>query len=704
MPRMGRIMAWTAAATFGRLAAARGTLLPWAPVCLSLGIGCYFALGAEPSGALLLAVTCGAVLALVPALRGGEWVQPPAAAVALALTGLLLADLRAQIVAAPVLSFRYYGAVTGRIVDIDRSFSDQTRLTLDQVVLEDTGPARTPARVRIALHGEQMGFHPEPGLRVMLTAHLSPPDGPVEPGGFDFQRLAWFSRLGGVGYTRSPVMVLAEPEGGLSLAAFRLRMALSAAMQSRMQGQAGAFAAALMTGDRSGVTAATNDALRASNLSHMISISGLHMGLLTGFVFALFRYGIALVPPVALRFDTRKIAAWVALMAATFYMVLAGPDVATRRSYIMAAVILVAVLCDRRAISLRSVAIAALICLVLEPESLVEPGFQMSFGATAALIVGFEHWAKVQHRLPAPLRPVAMMVLSSLVAGTATAPIAAAHFNRIAEYGLLANLLAVPVMGVMVMPLGVIALILAPLGLAGPALWVMQQGCALILFIADQVAGLNGAVITVPAPPGLVLPLLGLAGSLLLIARPMWARAGGLAGLVVALALWAGADRPALLISGDGTLAGLMTGAGRALSKAKGGGFVAKSWLEDDGDRADQMAAAARAAFVGTKGNLTAVLDGRPLRIFAGKGSADRAASSCTGGALVILSEDWQGDAGDCLLFDRRKLAQTGAVAVYPKDGGLQVQEARSVAGDRLWNRSGRAKPDSGNRLTAAVP
>ncbi|MBC7141686.1 MAG: ComEC/Rec2 family competence protein, partial [Rhodobacteraceae bacterium] len=458
------------------LGAARGRLLPWAPVFLSVGIGLYFALRVEPGAGSLAAAGLVAVAATLAALRGPDLARVPATGLALVAGGLLLAAARTHLVSAPVLTFRYYGPVEGRIVDIDRSFSDQLRLTLDRVVLEDVAPDRTPARVRVALHGDQGFTDPQPGLTVILSGHLSPPEGPVEPGGFDFQRLAWFSRLGGVGYTRSPVLAIAPPEGGLPLMAFRMRRAISTAMQARMEGQPGAFAAALMTGDRSGVTQATNDALRGSNLSHLISISGLHMGLLTGFVFASCRYGLALFAPLALRLDTRKLAAFLALLAATFYLILAGPNVATRRAFVMAAVMLVAVLADRRAISLRSVAIAALIVLILEPESLVEPGFQMSFGATVALIVAFKPWTKAQHRAPAVLRPVAMLLLSSMAAGFATAPIAAAHFNRIAEYGLLANFLAVPLMGIVVMPAGVVAALLSGIGLAGPALWVMEKG------------------------------------------------------------------------------------------------------------------------------------------------------------------------------------------------------------------------------------
>lgn len=669
------------------LGAARGRLMIWAPVFLSLGIGSYFALKVEPGPGALWSVGLTAAGFAGLGWRGPERLRIPATGLALLAAGLVLAACRAHSVAAPVLQYRYYGPVEGRVVAIDRSFSDQMRLTLDRVVLKDVAPDRTPARVRVALHGDQGFIQPVPGLTVILSAHLSPPEGPVEPGGFDFQRLAWFSRLGAVGYTRSPVLALEPPEGGLSLLAFRLRMVISGGMQARMEGQAGAFAAALMTGDRSGVERATTDALRGSNLSHLIAISGLHMGLLTGFVFATCRYGLALVPPVALRLNTKKLAAVVALFAAVFYLMLAGPSVATRRAFIMVAVMLVAVLADRRAISLRSVAIAAIIVLVIEPESLVEPGFQMSFGATVALIAVFQPWAKVQHHIPALLRPVAMLLISSMAAGFATAPIAAAHFNRIAEYGLLANLLAVPLMGTVVMPSAVVAALLAPLGLDAPALWVMGKGTWAILAIAEWVAGMEGAVVAVPAPPGAALPLIALGGLMALVTRLFWLRGIGVAGLVAALVLWIGAERPALLVASDGSMAGLMGPEGRALTKPKGAGFVAKSWLEDDGDLAEQDAAFARQAFQGAKGALWANLAGTPFSHFTGKGAADRAQAACTKGALVILSEDWTGSQGPCMIYDTTRLRETGALAVYADADRMRIVTAREVAGDRVWNR-----------------
>ncbi|MFN0113690.1 MAG: ComEC/Rec2 family competence protein [Paracoccaceae bacterium] len=668
---------------FDRLAAAEGELLPWVPILFGTGIGLYFALAAEPGPASVAALALAALLGLGLARFGALRWRRPGLAAALVAAGLVLAWARAHSVAAPVLPFRYFGPVEGRVIDIDRSYSDAVRLTLDRVALEDVTPARTPLRVRVALHDAAAAVAILPGARVRTTAHLAPPDGPVTPGGFDFQRLAWFDRLGAVGYTREPVLTLAPPDAGYALLAFRARMWLSRAMQARMEGQPGALAAAFMTGDRSGVSAPTNAVMRASNLSHMISISGLHMGMVVGFVFGLVRYGLALLPAVALRVPTKKLAAGVALVAAAAYLALAGPDVATRRSFIMVAVMLVAVLADRRAISLRSLAIAGLIVLVLEPEALIGPGFQMSFAATAALILALGPWTRAERRLPFLVRHAAMLVLSSLAAGLATGPIAAAHFNRVAAYGLLANLLAVPVMGIAVMPMGVIAGLLAPFGLAGPALWVMERGCALILAIAGWVAGLGGALTGVPAPPAAVLPLMALGACLAALAGGRLRLAGALV-VLMSFGLWGTADRPPLLIAGDGKLVGLMTPGGRAVSRPRGGGFVAATWLEDDGDLATQAEAFARGAFRGKRGTVGAAFAGRAVFHVTGKTAPARLVSVCKAGAIVVTDAWWPArPPGDCELFDAKRLRGSGAVAL---GADLAVVTAREAAGERPWN------------------
>jgi competence protein ComEC len=659
----------------------RGHLFEWTPVCLSIGIGAYFLIRFEPDVLLLAAIAAGAVLLLLISRLIGEAYRPFAVALVLAAFGFLLAAHRAHEVAGPVLGWRYYGPIEGRLIDIDRSGSDALRLTLDQVVLERVSPERTPTRVRISLHGDQShSIDPQPGMRVMTTGHLSPPGGPVEPGGFDFQRHAWFGQLGAVGYTRVPVLAIAPAtDGQAGLAVFRVRMAASEHILDVLPGDVGGFAVAVTTGARLAISQSALEDLRASNLAHLLAISGLHMGLLTGFVFALLRVSIALVPPLALRLPGRKIAAVGALIAATGYLALSGGNVATERAFIMVAVALTALLLNRRAISLRSVAIAAIIVLVLRPEALLGPGFQMSFAATTALVAIFGYIR--DHRIsmgPTWFKPVAAVLISSGVAGLATAPIGAAHFNAISHYGLLANLLSVPVMGSVVVPAAVLSLLLAPFGLDWLGLWVMGAGLRWILEVGSFVAHLEGARSFVPGPGLAVLPMMSL-GALWII---LWRGRGKSAGLVqvcLAFGLWATTDRPLGLIAEEGALVGIMTTEGRALSKARGAGFVAQNWLENDGEKIDQEAAFAR--WPKTGGLLPG---GLPVVHLAGKAAA-AGFSGCAKGGIVVANQSLSRGLGDCLIFDPEQLRQTGAVAILPGPEGLRFISVRDVTGDRLW-------------------
>ncbi|MFB9149339.1 ComEC/Rec2 family competence protein [Roseovarius ramblicola] len=654
----------------------RGALFPWVPVLLACGVGLYFALPAEPPGAMLAA--CGAIAAALLGLalwRGREWSGPLVCALAVLLAGVAVAGLRTHLVAGPVLGFRYYGPVEGRIVAIDRSASDALRITLDRVVLSRMDPERVPRRVRLSLHGvaAQDVADVAPGLRVMTTGHLVPPGGPVEPGGFDFRRHAWFQRIGAVGYTRVPVLALARAAGAQPL--FRTRMALAGHVRERLPGQAGAFAAAIMTGDRSGLSQDTLEDMRLSNLAHLLAISGLHMGLLAGFVFAAARLVLAAVPRVALVWPTKKIAAALAILAGAGYLGLSGGNVATERAFVMVSVMLVAVMLDRRAFSLRAVAVAAIIVLVLRPEALPGPGFQMSFAATVALVAVFGWLRDAQVPMgPRWLRPVLAVVVSSAVAGAATAPVAAAHFNQLAQYGLPANLLSVPLMGVLVMPAAVIAALLLPVGLDALPLWAMGLGLDWILGVANRAAGLEGARIPVVAPGPAVLPVIAL-GALFVVLWQGRARLLGLVPVAVAAGLWTQAERPALLIADSGGLVGVMTGAGRALNKPRGGGFVARNWLENDGDPVAQEEAHAR-----WRDDLLApfAVSARPGR------AAARGPLDCAGAKILVLTADPEGPPeGGCRVASPRTLRETGSLA-FAADG-TPLPGAAALAGRRPW-------------------
>ncbi|HBQ36632.1 MAG TPA: competence protein [Rhodobacteraceae bacterium] len=667
--------------------AQRGHLFVWTPVCLAAGIGIYFSLPVEPAGGAYATLSIFGIVLLVAALWLGERQRPLFLAALLVVLGVLLGGARANLVAEPVLTYRYYGPIEGRVVKIDRSGSEKMRLTLDRVALENMPAHRTPSKVRISLHAKQSFITPQLGMLVMTTGHLSPPQGPVEPGGFDFRRMAWFQGLGGIGYSRVPLLMLEKTEKGQAgLFIHRLRMRISSAVQAIVGGDAGAFASAITTGDRSGMRGEVLMQLRASNLAHLLAISGLHMGLLTAFVFAALRYGLALIPVINLRWPVKKIAAVASLFVAAGYLLLSGGNIATERAFIMVSVMLVAILFNRRALSLRAVALAAIIVLIRRPEALTGPGFQMSFAATTALVAVFGalshwHWAK----LPKWLRPVFTVLVSSFIAGAATAPVAAAHFNQIAHYGLLANLLSVPLMGVLVMPAAVIAAVLYPLGLAWVGLAFVRWGALWILGVAEWVAGLEGSLSHVITPMPLVLPLIGL-GMLWLILWQGRLRFGGIAVVLIGLLLWGQTQRPTLLISQSGGLIGLLGENGRSFNKKRGDGFAARNWLENDGDGGiDQAEAFRRVGLSGEKGNLRFDLAGEPFVHLTGRGAAERVQQACGQGGWVITSVKYRDD-GPCKIFDALSLRKTGAVAVYQKASGLKMVTANDQAGKRIWN------------------
>lgn len=675
------------------IAVARGALFPLVPVLLGIGVGAYFALPVEPGAPALTLLAGGLTLAAAAALTGpGDW-RPLALALALVLAGPLLAAWRTQQVAAPVLGWHRYGPIEGRIVGIDRSGSDAVRLTLDRVVLPDVAPGRVPRRVRVSILGP-LDIDPVAGARVATTGLLAPPGGPVEPGGFDFRRLAWFDGLGAVGYTRNPVVTLARPEPGLALALTRLRLRIAGGIRQRLPGEAGGFVAAILTGDRSGVGLQTTEALRRSNLAHLLAISGLHMGLLTGVVYGVLRALLAMVPWLALNWPIRRIAALGALAAAAVYLALSGGNVATQRAFVMAAVMLGAVLAGRRAVSLRSVALAALVLLVWRPESILSAGFQMSFAATVALVATFR-WLRdrkqaqrlARSRSPPGrsarwLAPILGAVTTSVVAGLATAPFAAAQFHRAAEYGLLANILSVPLMGVLVMPAAVLAAALWPLGLEGIGLSLMALGARWILGVATWFAGIDAALRPVAAPPTWVMPLLSL-GALWLILWPARSRWLGLGAMAAAFAGWGLAARPALLIDGEGALVGLWSPAGRVLSRSRGAGYTALAWLESDGDGADQATAAARPGFEPVEGGVRFVFDGEVWVHLTGRRGERALADQCHDGRRIVIDARIDtAPPGDCRILDAAALARSGALALEP---GGTVLSARQRAGDRPW-------------------
>lgn len=454
-------------------AGVRAPLLLALAVCF--GSYAYFNLQEEPSWTLVGSGLMGGAIVWLGARR--IWAWPMFSVGALIVLGFVggvaLAKLRTAMVAGPVIvEAQAPTMIEGWVVGMDRG-GKGPRLTLKVHAIAGLSPAQTPRQVRLT-HPNSLNV--APGRFVRCYGVLRPPPAPSIQGDYDFQLQAWFEGLGGVGYAmgRCRGGTLGAPSGllgdaGIQLASLRARLAehVSAAAGDR----AGGFAAALMSGDRSHMRPEDAEALRGSGLAHLLAISGLHMGIVGGLVYLLLRRGLALIEPLALRVAVQKPAAMGALIASAAYLALSGASVSTQRAFIMAAIFFGAILFDRAALSLRSFALAMMAVVALHPESVVAPGFQMSFAATGALIATYEAWTRRRQARGGPRASgvgftLKSLVVTSLVAGLATGPYALFHFGRVASYGFFANLAAMPIITFVTAPLAAVTLVSAPFGLS----------------------------------------------------------------------------------------------------------------------------------------------------------------------------------------------------------------------------------------------
>jgi competence protein ComEC len=366
-----------------------GATVLWAPVALTFGIWTYFTLPQEP--ALLLT---GFFMLLASVLFWRARARMGMLLLAIFLSGFVLAKVRAEIIATPLLK-----ATTGEIVvsgivrDVERASERRNTIILQPDEIEGMTSAQLPRRLRL-LNSTRNG-EPVTGNRIAFKARLGPIPSPTMPGGFDYGRQLYFNGIGGTGRITSKIDVLGSTTSAslwLSGALTNLRQKIGNRIRQHLKGTIAAFAEAIITGERASIPNDVNKSLQISGLAHILSISGLHMSLAAGGVFWIVRAFLALFPPLAQRWPIKKWAAGAALVFGFAYMLLAGSGAATQRSYIMLAVVFLAIIVDRPAISLRNLALAALLILIMQPESAIQASFQMSFMAVMGLAAFFEYW------------------------------------------------------------------------------------------------------------------------------------------------------------------------------------------------------------------------------------------------------------------------------------------------------------------------
>jgi competence protein ComEC len=673
----------------------------WTPVAFGCGCGLYFGLRREPALWPLVAAASALWLAAL-ALR--RWGGAPFAGgvtllLAFAASGVLAGKVQTIDLAGPISPPLAGVAVEGWVVDVASRGTTGPRLLIAPTYIRGLPASRLPKRVRVTVKEDAVLG---PGTPVRFTALLNPPPAPAAPGAFDFARSAYFAGIGGSGLALKPPTVTDLPPPpwrlGLQLDINRFRWGLTRKIIDAMGQPAGGIAAAMITGhDYSIAQDATNE-MRSAGISHILSISGVHMAIVGGFVFFTVRLLIACWPWLALRVNGKKWAAAAGLASVLLYLVVSGWPPPAQRSAVTASVAFGAILLDRRAISLRGLGLSALIVLLIQPEAVVEPGFQMSYAATAALVALAEVWP---HPRPAINTPWALRVLQKakdwlvvgvavgLVAGLATAPFAIQHFNRVSIYGLPANLLLEPLSSLVIMPALALGAVLQAFGAGGWLLAVAGWGIDRMLALAHAAANAPGAMVTVPSAPNVALAI-AFVGILWLC---LWRGPLRVIGLPLALAvsLWPRPPAPDAWIAPGAANAAILA-AGHPVALRPGAGqFATQLWMRRWGFEPPMGADPAHDRFYDCDRRSCTPTPAAPVRLalWAGRQppKAPAFARLCASAEVLVLRSP-MGPGQACpsaTVFTQEDFDRGGSVELWRQGQAWRLRWAATERGVRPW-------------------
>ncbi|QTC89530.1 ComEC/Rec2 family competence protein [Brevundimonas pondensis] len=677
----------------------------WAPVFFGGGCAIYFTLTTEPAGWPLM---------LAAVLTGAAWLAGRRYGLARRWTLMLLmlaclcggaavAKLRTEAVSGPIApALAEPTVVEAWVMDVDSPGERGARIVVAPVRIRGLAAEATPVRLRATVRGEP----PAPGTAVRLYGILNPPPSPASPGAYDFGRNAFFQGMGGtlfaLGQTRPTV--LPEPPWRVRMAMKinAARYALAQRIVARLGERTGGIAAAMTTGHETWIGREDLDAMRDSGLAHILSISGLHMAIVGGFVFFAVRLGVAVWPWLALRVSGKKVAAVAGLIAVGTYLVVSGAPPPAERAAITASIAFVAILLDRQAVTMHALAVAAFAVLLLQPEAIVTPGFQMSFAATAALVALVEVWPRRIKEISAPWPIVATQRLgswllvactASLVAGMATAPFAMQHFNRTAVYGLIANLGTAPIADFILMPALALGAALEPLGLGAPFLWLAGKGVELMLAIGHWTAGLPGAVQAIASAPAAALPVafLGIVFICLWRGRLRWL---GLP-LAAAVLVWPRPAAPDLWIGDGGTNAAWRQAEAAVVVRPGVRQFAADLWSRRRGlelTPRPKEGWTCKRSFCAPETS-----EAGPVALWWGKKapSVEQLEALCRSAEVVSSRAELPSLPASCagrLVLDGVDYGRGGSVELWRVGAGWKAVWAADVRGQRPWTRQ--ADPD----------
>lgn len=701
--------------------------LLWVPVLWAVGAGAYFAMSFEPPMAVAaFAAAMTAILAIAVASA-----RKPCVVLILVLVGFCAAQVKTHWLQQPLIAAQTTPlTLFATVQKIDRFVEGGVRLHLAE--LGQPGSVDLlPKKIRLTIRTQT----PEDltiGARISVRAVLLPLPRPAIAGGYEFGRKLYLDGYGATGFAVSPVTLYSVNTAVSPLVG--ARSSIEKAIENALDGSAAGLAKALLLGEKTEIPQDVRDAYRQAGLAHLLAISGLHMALVAGFVFFLVRRGLALSSRVALVLPLKSYAAGLTILALLGYLALVGAPISAQRATIMAVCVMIAIMVGRSAISLRTAAFAAIALLALWPENIVDIGFQMSFAAVIALISGYEATAKVRNALRERLSGfggtaviyVAGVFLSTILAEIAIFPLSLYHFNEITVYGLAGNAFAVPITGFWIMPMGIIGVLLTPLGLSHLPFTAMGWGLDIVTALTQDIASAPGAYVPMQSPTAVSI-LVFFAGGLWLCLWKTKLRLGGLPLMLIAPVFAFSQSQPTLLLSSSGTSLVIETEQGDYVRlKGRSNSFASTVWARQLGvddflktakeyQRCDALgcsiALSSREDGSLHAASIAAIQPGRmPDYTLEYVKHPAGLREACRAGAAVIIAFEAQGACRDsAATIGIEELRETGPFSVYltldTQDGYENASSSASTPTSSAQSAAqGAAAPNSAAQMAVKLP
>jgi len=670
----------------------------WAPLAIGAGIAIYFQLPFEPPLWALAAMP----LLIIPVLlvRNYFGLMIALSIPVLIAIGFNAGQMETKLVEAPMLG-KQIGptGVTGRLVYTEL-MPQGIRLTLKNPQIDRLPMEQTPLKVRVRMKNETLADVPPTGSLVNLWAELGPFSEPVAPHATDFRWQAYFKQLGGLGWSMGEIRLTdSNPpvpswRDKFSLAFEHARLVLTQHVYTYLSGDAAAMTAARLNGEQTGISEPVINAMRIAGLAHLLSTSGFHVTIMGLLVYFPLRAILALIPWIALRYPIKKWAAFGAILSTIGYTLLVGSPAATLRSMIMTGIAMLGVLVDRPATVMRLVMLSAAIVMLILPEAILGPSFQMSFAAVLCLIAAYERapgWTAGEPKvnLPAWIEPIwkhlYAIIRTSLIATAATTPFSIYHFGTFSFYGFAANALAIPLTSFWVMPCILLAYITVPFGWDGPFITGAGWGVGIIIKIAMMVARWPYALLHASAMPAASLVAVILGGLWLCLWRRRW-RFLGLLPVLAGMLYPLYTALPDFMVTADGKEWAVRLADGRlAVPTLRKDKFVFEQWQERLGnpdlvdirdlpDNDNRLRCDNAGCVYRLGGHVLAVP------------RVDEAALEDCDHADIVVAPFIIRDCAAKTVIDDTELWNHGAHVIYFSGGKMRIDYARGRRGMRPWS------------------